>query len=83
MLKSGKICTSISPAGAPILFIPKDHGCGLRLCVNYRGLNMVIIFNRYRLALMNEVCHRVRCVKNIHQVGSESWVQSDSNQKGQ
>ena len=29
--KSGKICPSKSPAGAPILFVPKDHGCGLRL----------------------------------------------------
>ena len=46
MLKSGKICPSKSPAGAPILFVPKDHGCGLHLCVDYKGLHKVTILNR-------------------------------------
>ena len=55
MLKSGKIRPSKSPAGAPILFVPKDHGRGLRLCVDYRGLNKVMILNRYPLPLMNEL----------------------------
>ena len=35
MLKSGKIRPSKSPTGAPILFVPKDHGRGLHLCVDY------------------------------------------------
>ena len=63
MLKSEKIRPSKSPAGVPILFIPKDHGRGLRLCVDYRALNMVTILNRYPLPLMNELRDRVRGAK--------------------
>ena len=46
MLKSGNIRPSKSPASAPILFVPEDHGHGLCLCVDYRGLNKVMILNR-------------------------------------
>jgi len=46
MLASGKISPSKSPAGSPVLFVPKPHGRGLRLCVDYRGLNKVTIANR-------------------------------------
>ena len=35
MLRTGKIRPSKSPAGAPILFVPKPHGKGLRLCVDH------------------------------------------------
>ena len=63
ILKSEKIRPSTSPAGAPILFVPKDHGRDLRLCVDYRGLNNVTIFNHYPLPLMNELRDRVRGAK--------------------
>ena len=59
MLRSGKICPSKSSAGAPILFVPKKEGRGLRLCVDYRGRNKVTILNRYPLPLMNELRDRV------------------------
>jgi len=49
MEKSGKIRRSTSPAGSPILFVPKNSGRGLRLCVDYRGLNAITIPNRYPL----------------------------------
>lgn len=63
MLDTGKIRPSKSPAGAPILFVPKPHGRGLRLCVDYRGLNRVTILNRYALPLMNELRDRVSGAK--------------------
>jgi len=58
MMRTGKIRRSSSPAGAPILFGPKPHGRGLRLCVDYRGINRVTIPNRYPLPLMDELQDR-------------------------
>ena len=55
MLRSRKIRPSKSSAGAPILFVPKKEGRGLRFCVDYRGLNKVTILNRYPLPPMNEL----------------------------
>ena len=63
MLTSGKIRPSKSSACAPILFVPKKEGRGLRLCVDYRGLNKVTILKRYPLPLMNELRDRVRGAK--------------------
>jgi len=60
MEKTGKIKRSTSPTGSPILFVPKPNGRGLRLCVDYRGLNAVTIPNRYPLPLMQELQDRVR-----------------------
>jgi len=40
-----KIKQSTSPAGSPILFVPKPHRRGLRLCVDYRALNQITIPN--------------------------------------
>jgi len=60
MEKTGKIRRSTSSAGSPILFVPKPNGRGLRLCVDYRGLNAITIPNRYPLPLMQELQDRVR-----------------------
>jgi len=64
MLKQGKICPSKSLAGAPILFIPKPHG-GLRLVVDYRGLNKVTIHNKYPIPLMMELRDQVLMLKAL------------------
>ncbi len=57
-LKKGFIRESKSPAGAPILFVPKKDG-GLRLCVDYRGLNAITVKNQYLLPLITEIMDRV------------------------
>jgi hypothetical protein len=57
-LEKGFIRYSKSPAGSPILFVPKKDGT-LRLCVDYRGLNAVTIKNRYPLPLISEIMDRV------------------------
>jgi len=54
MLKQGKIVDSQSPAGAPILFVPKPDG-KVQLCVDYRNLNKLTILNKYPLPLMGEL----------------------------
>jgi len=63
MEKSGKIRRSTSPAGSPILLVPKPSGRALRLCVDYRGLNAITIPNRYPLPLMQELQDRVQGAK--------------------
>jgi len=60
MEKTGKIKRSTSPAGSPILFMPKPHVRGLRLCVDYRALNRITIPNLYPLPLMQELQDQVR-----------------------
>ena len=57
---TGKIKRSTSPAGSPILFVPKPHGRGLHLCVDYRALNKITIPNQYPLPLMQELQNRVQ-----------------------
>ena len=49
---------SRSSAGAPVLFAPKGDG-GLRLCVDYRGLNTITQKNRYPLPLIDKIMDRV------------------------
>src|SRR5205823_11135665 len=45
-LRKGWIRPSKSPAGAPILFVPKPDGT-LRLCVDYRALNNITVKDKY------------------------------------
>ena len=58
-LANSFIKPSKSPAGAPILFEQKIDG-SLRLCVNYQGLNKLMIKNRYPLPLIRESLDRLR-----------------------
>lgn len=61
-LKKGFIRRSESPAGAPVLFVPKKDGT-LRLCVDYRALNKVTIKNRCPLPLISETLDRLRTAR--------------------
>ncbi|MBN8105815.1 hypothetical protein, partial [Vibrio vulnificus] len=46
LLEKGYIRPSISPWGAPVLFVKKKDG-SMRLCIDYRQLNRVTIKNKY------------------------------------
>ena len=58
-LSKGFIRSSLSPAGAPILFVKKPGG-SLRLSVDYRVLNEGTIKNRYPLPLLRETLLRLQ-----------------------
>jgi len=54
MFAHSKITHSQSPAGAPILFVPKPDG-HLRLCVDNGQLNKLTILDKYPLPLISEL----------------------------
>ena len=54
LLSKGFIRPSISPWGAPVLFVKKKDG-SLRLCIDYRQLNRATIRNQYLLPRIDEL----------------------------
>ncbi|KAD4385781.1 hypothetical protein E3N88_25950 [Mikania micrantha] len=54
LLDKGFICPSISPWGAPVLFVKKKDG-SLRMCIDYRELNKVTVMNKYPLPRIDDL----------------------------
>src|SRR5215467_14677157 len=54
LLDKGLIRPSVSPWGAPVLFVKKKDG-SLRLCIDYRELNKVTIKNKYPLPRIDDL----------------------------
>ena len=54
LLSKGFIRPSISPWGAPVIFVKKKYG-SLQLCIYYRQLNRVTIRNQYPLPRIDEL----------------------------
>ena len=54
LLSLGFIRPSVSPWGAPVLFVKKKDG-SMRLCIDYRELNKVTIKNRYPLPRIDDL----------------------------
>ena len=54
LLDKGFIRASSSPWGSPVLFTKKKDGT-LRLCIDYRALNMVTIKNKYPMPRINDL----------------------------
>lgn len=61
-LAKGYIRPSKSPAGYPIMFVPKKDGTD-RLCVDYRQLNDITVKNRYPLPNIKELRDRLSRAK--------------------
>ena len=54
MLDKGFIRPSVSPWGAPVLFVKKKDGT-LRMCVDYRQINKVTVKNKYPLPRIEDL----------------------------
>jgi hypothetical protein len=54
MMDKGYIRPSVSPCGAPVLFVKKKD-ITLRLCIDYRQLNKVTIKNKYPLPRIDDL----------------------------
>ncbi|KAA0041947.1 ty3-gypsy retrotransposon protein [Cucumis melo var. makuwa] len=54
LLDKGFIRPSVSPWGAPVLFVKKKDG-SMRLCIDYRELNKVTVKNKYPLPRIDDL----------------------------
>ncbi|KAA0057119.1 pol protein [Cucumis melo var. makuwa] len=54
LLDKGFIRSSVSPWGAPVLFVKKKDGL-MHLCIDYRELNKVTVKNKYPLPRINDL----------------------------
>ncbi|KAJ0932532.1 putative nucleotidyltransferase, Ribonuclease H [Helianthus annuus] len=54
LLDKGFIRPSVSPWGAPVLFVKKKDG-SMRMCIDYRELNKLTIKNRYPLPRIDDL----------------------------
>ena len=54
LLSKGFIRLSVSPWGAPVLFVKKKDGT-MRMCIDYRQLNKVTVKNKYPLPRIDDL----------------------------
>ncbi|KAL8104423.1 hypothetical protein AgCh_028583 [Apium graveolens] len=59
LLDNGMIRPSVSPWGAPVLFVKKKDG-NMRLCIDYRELNKLTIKNRYPLPRIDDLFDQLK-----------------------
>eukprot|EP00253_Pinus_taeda_P011886 PITA_11886 len=59
LLDKDYIRPSVSPWGAPVLFVKKKDGT-LRMCIDYRQLNKLTIKNKYPLPRIDELFDQVK-----------------------
>ena len=64
----GAVRESKSSCSSPMLFVPKGHGRGLRVCIDYRGINKITVPNRYPIPNMDELKERVRGAKWFNKI---------------
>ena len=59
LLEKGLIEPSLSPYGAPILFVAKKDG-SLRMVIDYRALNKQTVKNRYPLPRIDDLLNQLQ-----------------------
>ena len=58
LVEKGWVVPSESPWAAPILFVAKDGGKNLRMCVDFRDLNALTIRDRFPLPRLDILLHK-------------------------
>ncbi|KAL8097338.1 hypothetical protein AgCh_030468 [Apium graveolens] len=70
-LEKGVIRPSVSPWGAPVLFVKKKDG-SMRLCINYRELNKLTIKNKYPLPRIDDLFDQLKRAKYFSKIDLRS-----------
>ncbi|GKF27806.1 putative reverse transcriptase domain-containing protein [Tanacetum coccineum] len=71
LLERGFIRPSVSPWGAPVLFVKKKDG-SMRLCIDYRELNKITIRNRYPLPHIDDLFDQLQGAKHFSKIDLRS-----------
>jgi hypothetical protein len=71
LLNKGYIRPSVSPWGAPVLFVKKKDGM-MRLCIDFRQLNKVTIKNKYPLPRIDDLFDQLKDAKVFSKIDLRS-----------
>ncbi|KAJ9567128.1 hypothetical protein OSB04_003094 [Centaurea solstitialis] len=71
LLNKGYIRPSVSPWGAPVLFVKKKDG-SMRLCIDYRKLNKVTVRNKYPLPRIDDLFDQLQGAKFFSKIDLRS-----------
>ena len=78
LLKKGYIHPSVSPWGAPVLFVKKKDGT-LRLCIDFRQLNKVTVKNKYPLPRIDDLFDQLKDAKIFSKIDLQIRISSSEN----
>jgi hypothetical protein len=67
LMKKGYIHPSVSPWGAPVLFVKNKYET-LRLCIDFRQLNKVTVNNKYPLPRIDDLFDQLKNAKIISKI---------------
>ena len=59
LLDNGFVRPNVSPWGTPVLFVKKKDGT-LRMCIDYRQINKVIVKNKYPLPRIEDLFYQLK-----------------------
>nr|GEV92487.1 reverse transcriptase [Tanacetum cinerariifolium] len=71
LLERGFIRPSVSPWGAPVLFVKKNDG-SMRLCIDYREMNRITVRNRYPLPRIDDLFDQLQGAKFFSKINLRS-----------
>ena len=71
LLDKGFIRPSISPWGAPMLFVRKKAG-SLRMCIDYRQLNKVTFKNKYPIPRIDDLFDQLQGASHFSKINLRS-----------
>jgi len=72
MIKEGKIHPSSGMVGSPVLFLPEPNGQGIRLCVDWRHLNVYMKEDRTPLPIIVELQNHLAGANFVMKIDMES-----------
>jgi hypothetical protein len=71
ILKNGYIRPSVSPWGAPVIFVDKKDGT-LRMCIDFRQLNKVTIKNNYPFPTIDDLFDQLKGARIFSKINLRS-----------